>query len=184
MSKNKDNLKFQFENKRIKFIGNLVYTGLNTGTGGRIKVAYKSLKLNEDIMMTYGDGLSSVNIKNLIKFHYKNKSSVTLTAVKPKHRYGIIKLKKNNIEKFDNENKSIDVFVNGGFFVIDKSAIQKIKNNNTYWEKEPLSYYLRKKKLFAFKHKGFWKSLDTMKDKNDFDNLIKQNKKPWIVKRN
>tara|TARA_Y100001958_G_C21229017_1_gene554556 strand:+ start:795 stop:1571 length:777 start_codon:yes stop_codon:yes gene_type:complete len=184
LSKNKNNLKFQFKNKQIKFIGNLVYTGINTGTGGRIKIAYKCLKLNEDIIMTYGDGLSNVNIKNLIKFHYKNKSTVTLTAVKPKHRYGIIKLKKNKIDKFDNENKSIDVFVNGGFFVIDKSAVDKIKNNNTYWEKEPLSYYLRKKRLFAFKHNGFWKSLDTMKDKNDFDNLIKQNKKPWIVKRN
>ncbi len=158
LNRNKDNLKFQFENKQVKFIGNLVYTGSNTGTGGRIRIAYKSLKLNEDIMMTYGDGLSNVNIKNLIKFHYKNKSSVTLTAVKPKHRYGIIKLKKNKIEKFDNENKSIDVFVNGGFFVIDKSAIDKIKNNNTYWEKEPLSYYLKKKNCLHLNTMGFGKA--------------------------
>lgn len=182
--KKKGNLKFQFNNKKLKFTGNLIYTGSNTGTGGRVKIAYKMLKLDEDIMLTYGDGLSNVNIKKLVKFHYKNKSFVTLTAVRPKHRYGVIKLKKNKIDKFDNENKSINVFINGGFFIVDKSAINKIKNNNTYWEKEPLSYFIKKKKLFAFKHKGFWKSLDTMKDKNDFNDMIKKNKKPWIVKKN
>ena len=182
--KKKNHLKFQFKNNQFKFTGNLIYTGSNTGTGGRIKIAYKAINLDEDFMMTYGDGLSNVNIKKLIRFHYKNKSLVTLTAVKPKHRYGIIKLRKDKIDKFDNENKSINVFINGGFFVIDKSAIKKIKNNNIYWEKEPLNYYMKKKKLFAFKHKGFWKSLDTMKDKNDFDKMIKKNKKPWIIKKN
>tara|TARA_B100001057_G_scaffold239402_1_gene239653 strand:+ start:5555 stop:5959 length:405 start_codon:yes stop_codon:yes gene_type:complete len=134
--------------------------------------------------MTYGDGLSNVNIKKLIKFHYKNKSLVTLTAVKPKHRYGIIRLNKNKIDKFDNQNKSINVFINGGFFVINNLAIQRIKNKDTYWEKEPLNYFIKKKQLFAFKHKGFWKSLDTMKDKNDFNEMIKKNRKPWIVKKN
>ena len=170
--------------KKTKFIGNLIYTGSKSGTGGRIKIAYKALNLNEDIIMTYGDGLSNVNIKQLIKFHYKNKSFVTLTAVKPKHRYGILKLKNNKIQRFDNENKSINVFINGGFFVIDKLAISKINNNNIYWEKEPLTYFIKKRKLIAFKHKGFWKSLDTMKDKNDFNDMIKKNKKPWIVKKN
>lgn len=181
--KKKNNLKFEFKDNKIKFTGNLVYTGSNSGTGGRIKIAYKRLGLNEDFIMTYGDGLSDVNIKKLIKFHYNNKSDVSLTAVKPKHRYGIIKLKNNKITKFDNNNKSIDVFINGGFFVINKSAINKIKNKNTYWEKEPLNYFIKKKKLFAFTHKGFWKSLDTMKDKNDFNEMIKKGKKPWIVKK-
>ena len=142
------------------------------------------MRLNEDILMTYGDGLANINIKKLIKFHYKKKSIVTLTAARPKHRYGIIKIKKDKIEKFDNENKSIDVFINGGFFVIDKSAINKIKNNNTFWEKEPLNYFIKKRELFAFKHNGFWKSLDTLKDKNDFDIMIKKGKTPWKVKKN
>ncbi len=184
LSKKKNILKFQFKDNKKKFTGNLVYTGSNTGTGGRIKIAYKLLNLTEDIMMTYGDGLSNVNIKKLIKFHYKNKSLVTLTAVKPKHRYGIIRLNKNKIDKFDNQNKSINVFINGGFFVINNLAIQRIKNKDTYWEKEPLNYFIKKKQLFAFKHKGFWKSLDTMKDKNDFNEMIKKNRKPWIVKKN
>jgi glucose-1-phosphate cytidylyltransferase len=183
LNKKKNILKFEFNDKKNRFIGNLVYTGLNSGTGGRIKTAYKSLKLDEDFIMTYGDGLSNVNIKKLIKFHYRNKSHVTLTAVKPKHRYGILKLKNNKIQRFDNENKNINVFINGGFFVIDKLAISKIKSDSVYWEKEPLAYFIKKKKLIAFKHRGFWKSLDTMKDKNDFNDMIKKNKKPWIVKK-
>ena len=180
----KREIKFKFNNKKIKFTGNLILTGIKSGTGGRIKIAYNKMKLNEDILMTYGDGLANINIKKLIKFHYKKKSIVTLTAARPKHRYGIIKIKNDKIEKFDNKNKSIDVFINGGFFVIDKSAINKIKNNNTFWEKEPLNYFIKKRKLFAFKHSGFWKSLDTLKDKNDFDIMIKKGKTPWKVKKN
>jgi glucose-1-phosphate cytidylyltransferase len=160
----------------------LIYTGLKTGTGGRIKKAYKKLKLDEDIMMTYGDGLSNVSIKKLINFHYKNNAKVTLTAVKPKERYGILKIKNNKITYFNNENKKTDTYVNGGFFVIDKSSINKINNNSTYWEQGPLSFFAKKKQLLAFKHEGFWKSLDTLKDKNDFNNLYKNKKKsPWKI---
>ena len=129
--------------------------------------------------MTYGDGLSNVNIKKLINFHYKNKSQVTLTAVRPKQRYGVLKIQKNKVKFFDNSKKKSDIYINGGFFVIAKDAIKKIKNKNIYWEKEPLSFYLKQKKLYAFKHEGFWKSLDTLKDKNDFNEMIKKNKMPW-----
>lgn len=180
--KEKNHIKFKFKSKKLEFIGNLVFTGLNSGTGGRIKIAYNKLKLREDIMMTYGDGLSNISIKKLLNFHYRNKSKVTMTAVRPKQRYGILKLFKNKVKYFDNTNKSSNVLINGGFFVIDKDAIKKIKNAKIYWEKEPLSYYLSKKKLYAFKHNGFWKSLDTMKDKNDFNILLKTKKKlPWKV---
>ena len=128
-------------------------------------------------MMTYGDGLSNVSIKRLIKFHYRNKSKVTLTAVKPKQRYGVLKIKNNKITYFDNENRNADTYVNGGYFVIDKTSIKKIKKDNIYWEQQPLSFFAKKKQLFAFKHEGFWKSLDTLKDKNDFNKLKK--KAPW-----
>ena len=154
LEKKKNLIKFFFILNKNKFTGNLIYTGLNTGTGGRIKKAYKKLKLDEDIMLTYGDGLSNVSIKKLIKFHYKNRSEVTMTAVRPKQRYGVLKLNKNKVKFFD---------------------------NNTYWEIEPLKYFLRQKKLYAFKHEGFWKSLDTLKDKNDFNQMFQKNKKPWIV---
>ena len=73
------------------------------------------------------------------------------------------------------------MYINGGFFVISKNSVKKIKNKKTYWEKEPLGYFLKKKKLFAYKHDGFWKSLDTLKDKNDFIEMIKKNKQPWKI---
>ena len=168
--------------KKDRFVGSLIYTGLNTGTGGRIKKAYKLLNLNEDIMMTYGDGLSNVPIKKLLKFHYKNNSKVTLTAVKPKERYGIVKIKNNKIVDFDNQNKKSSTYINGGYFVIDKSTINKINADNIYWEQQPLNFFSKRKSLYAFKHEGFWKSLDTLKDKNDFNKLYKNNKKlPWKI---
>lgn len=179
--KKKNYIKFSYSSKKIKFVGNLIFTGKNTGTGGRILKAYKYLNLNEDFLMTYGDGLSNVRINKLVKFHYKNKSMITLTAVRPKQRYGVLKIKKKKVVYFDNKNKKTDIFINGGFFVISKEAVSKIKSNQIYWEKEPLSYFLKLKKLYAFKHEGFWKSLDTLKDKNDFDEMIRKNIKPWII---
>ena len=178
----KSNIEFSFKSKNLNFKGSLVYTGLKTGTGGRIKKAYNQLSLNEDIMMTYGDGLSNVSIKKLVKFHYKDNSKVTLTAVRPKQRYGILKIKNDKITYFNNENKNADTYVNGGFFIIDKSAIEKINKNSTYWEQEPLNFFAKKKQLHAFKHEGFWKSLDTLKDKNDFNILYNNKKKsPWKI---
>ena len=179
--KKKNYIKFKFKKKNLSFTGNLIFTGINSGTGGRIMIANKILKINEDFLMTYGDGLSNVKIKKLINFHYKKKALVTLTAVRPKQKYGVLKIEKNKVKYFDNTKQKTDIYVNGGFFVISKSCVKKIKNNSIYWEKEPLSYFLKQKKLFAFKHKGFWKSLDTLKDKNDFNQLLKKNKKPWIV---
>ena len=142
LEKKKNIIKFSYDFDKDKFIGTLIYTGLNTGTGGRIKKAYKKLNLNEDIMMTYGDGLSNVSIKKLIKFHYNNKAEVTMTAVRPKQRFGVLKLNKNKVKFFDNSNKKTDVYINGGFFVISKNAIKKIKDIKTYWEIEPLKYYV------------------------------------------
>ena len=181
IKKFKNNITFNFKKNKIKFEGNLCFTGINTGTGGRILKSYKNLKLNEDFIMTYGDGLSNIKIKKLVKFHYKKKAEVTLTAVRPKQRYGVLKINKDKVKFFDNSKKKSDVHVNGGFFVISKSAIKKIQDNKVYWEKEPLSYFLNKKKLFAYKHEGFWKSLDTLKDKNDLNEMIKKNKNPWKV---
>ena len=182
MKNKKSNIEFTFKSKNLFFKGSLIYTGLKTGTGGRIKKAYNQLNLNEDIMMTYGDGLSNIPIKKLVKFHYKNNSKVTLTAVRPKERYGVLKIKNNKVTHFDNENKKADTHVNGGFFIFNKSAIKKIINNNIYWEQEPLNFFTKKKQLYAFKHDGFWKSLDTLKDKNDFNKLFNSRKKsPWKI---
>ena len=182
--KKKNHLKFLFNSKFLKFEGNLIFTGINSGTGGRLLKSYKKLNLNEDIIMTYGDGLSNIKLKNLVNFHYKNNALVSLAAVRPKQRYGVLKIKKDRVNFFDNSNKKIDIYINGGYFVISKDSIKKIKNEKIYWEQEPLNYFLKKKKLFAYKHDGFWKSLDTLKDKNDFNELIKKKKLLWKVRKN
>ena len=182
LQKNKKYTKILFKNIKIKIKVSLIDTGIKTGTGGRIKIAYETLKLDEDFLMTYGDGLSNVPIKKLIKFHYKNNSLVTMTAVKPKQRYGILEIKKNRVNFFDNSKKKVDVYINGGFHVIDKLGVKYIKNKKIFWEKEPISKILKIKKLFAFKHDGFWKSLDTQKDKIDFNKIYKQKKLNWRFK--
>ena len=105
-------IKFKYKSKNLKFNAALVYTGIKSGTGGRIAIAYKKLKLDEDFLMTYGDGLSNVSIKNLVKFHYKNKSDVTLTAVRPKQRYGILDINKNRVKAIDNsKEKKVNVYI-------------------------------------------------------------------------
>lgn len=182
--KKKNICKFSYKSKYLNFIGNLIFTGIKTGTGGRLKRAYNCLKLDEDILMTYGDGLSNVNIKRLIKFHYEKKSLVTLTAVRPKQRYGVLRLDRGAVKFFDNSNKDINIYINGGFFVISKEMIKKIKNLKIFWENEPVKFAIKKKKLFAFKHHGFWKSLDTLKDKNDFNEMFRKKITPWINLKN
>lgn len=177
--KKKNWIKISFIDNKKKIIINLMYTGKNSGTGGRIRIAYNKLGLDEDIFMTYGDGLSNVDINKLIKFHYHNKAIATLTAVRPKERYGIIKIKKKRISYFNNSKQKANVYINGGFFVISKVAIKYIKNNNIYWEDQPLKKIQKMRKLFAYKHNGFWHSLDTMKDKNDLNNLYKNKKILW-----
>ena len=178
--KKKNFIKFNFFSNNLNFTGNLIFTGIKSGTGGRILKAYKKMKLNEDFLMTYGDGLSDINISKLIKFHYKKKSLVTLTAVRPKQRYGVLRISRERVKLFDNSNKKVDVYINGGFFVISKDMISKIKDKKVHWENEPLEFVIKRKKLFAFKHEGFWKSLDTLKDKNDFNDLYKKKITPWM----
>ncbi len=171
-------LSYKLDNK--KMLIDILDTGKNTGTGGRIKKAFKKLKLNNDFIVTYGDGLSNVSIKNLLKFHYKKKSELTLTSVRPKQRYGILKIKKDKVKYFDNSKKKSDVYINGGFFVISKNVIKLIKSEKIYLENEPFKKILKKGKLFSFKHQGFWASMDTLKDKIDLDNLAKKKGKlPW-----
>ena len=178
--KNHLSLNISIDKKNILI--DIIDTGKNTGTGGRIKKAYKKLSLNEDFITTYGDGLSNVSIKKLVKFHYDNNSTLTLTAVRPKQRYGILKMSRDKVNYFDNSKKKSDVYINGGFFVLSKNVINLIKDNNIYLENEPFRNIIKKKKLCAYKHDGFWASMDTLKDKVDLDKIAKKNKKlPWGV---
>tara|TARA_B100001057_G_C22847107_1_gene949497 strand:+ start:1285 stop:1980 length:696 start_codon:yes stop_codon:yes gene_type:complete len=157
-------------NKKVKI--HLIDTGKNTMTGGRLK----RLKnyLTETFLLTYGDGLSSVNLDKLIKFHNKNKKLVTLTAVRPPARFGVIKINR-GIVKYFREKNSLDAgWINGGFFVIDPKFINLIKNDNTYLEQEPFKKATYKKQLLAFKYSGFWQCMDTLRDKEILESKIKK----------
>jgi len=178
----KNVITFRFSKHKLNVKCNIVYTGQKTATGGRIKLANKLLKLKEDFLMTYGDGLSNINIKKLINFHYKKNSYVTLTAVKPKHKYGILTIKNLKVFSFDDsKSKKTDHYINGGFFIISSDAVNKIKKNQVFWENEPLKYAIKNKKVFAFKHEGFWQSIDTLKDLNELNDLYKKGKMPWKI---
>ena len=152
---------------------NLIETGKNTMTGGRLKRLKKYLG-RETFMMTYGDGLSNVNLKKLLKFHRKNKKLVTLTAVRPPARFGAIKLKGHKVSYFKEKSKLDEGWINGGFFVMEKNFLNLIKGDRTYLEREPLEKATRNKQLAAFRHEGFWQCMDTKRDKDKLDKIFKK----------
>jgi len=165
-------IKKYFKKKNYKKYNiNLIYTGLNTMTGGRIKRLNKFL--NETFLVTYGDGLSNININKLINFHKKNKKLVTLTTVRPPARFGAIKIK-NNFVKYFREKSSLDEgWINGGFFVMEPKFLKFISGDKTYLEQEPFKKISKKKQLMAFKHKGFWQCMDTLRDKEILEKKIR-----------
>ena len=153
----------------------LIETGKNTMTGGRLKKLKKFLG-NETFMMSYGDGLSNMNLKKLLKFHKKNKKLVTLTAVRPPARFGAIKIKNDHVVYFKEKSALDEGWINGGFFVMETKFLNFIKNDNTYLERDPLAKATRNKQLIAFKHKGFWQCMDTKRDKDNLEQILKSKK--------
>ncbi len=151
----------------------VINTGLKTMTGGRIKKLKKYLN-NETFLLTYGDGISNVNITKLIKFHKKNKKLATLTAVRPPARFGAIKISKNTVKVFKEKSKIDEGWINGGFFCLESKIIKLIKDDMTYFEKEPLEQLSKKKQLMAFKHHGFWQCMDTKRDKVIIEKILKK----------
>ena len=142
-------------------------------TGGRLKKLSKFFKKNETFMMTYGDGISDVNLRELLSFHQKNKKLVTLTAVRPPARFGVIKLKGSFVNYFKEKSKMDEGWINGGFFVMNSKFLNLIKNSQTYLEKEPLEKATKRKQLIAYRHKGFWQCMDTKRDKDKLDKILK-----------
>ena len=163
-----------FNNNRIKNCKiNLINTGENTMTGGRIKRLKQFLK-DERFMLTYGDGVSNLNLKKLLNFHKKNKKLVTLTAVRPPARFGAIKIKGNRVNYFKEKSKLDEGWINGGFFVIEPEFLKYIKNDQTFLEKEPLEKVAKVKQLLAFKHYDFWQCMDTKRDKDYLEKVLKK----------
>ena len=165
-----------FNKKFFDWKINLIDTGQGTMTGGRIKRLKKHIG-NETFMMTYGDGLSNVNLKKLLKFHKKNKKLVTLTAVRPPARFGALKIKGEKVSYFKEKSKIDEGWINGGFFVMEPKFLDYIKNDNSYLEREPLENITKKNQLMAFKHKGFWQCMDTKRDKDRIEKILNGNKK-------
>ena len=163
------------ENWNIKYVD----TGLNTMTGGRVKRLEKYLKKEENFCLSYGDGLSDVNIKKLIKFHVKNKKVATLTAVKYKNPKGILVFSSKNKIKLIKE-KPIE-YINGGFFVLSNKIFKYLKNDKTVFEKDCLPKITRINQLIAFKHNGFWACMDTMREKKELNKIWKSKQKAWKV---
>ena len=154
---------------------NLIETGKKTMTGGRLKRLKKYIG-NETFMMTYGDGLSNVNLKKLLKFHKKNKKLVTLTAVRPPARFGSLQLKSNLVSYFKEKSKTDENWINGGFFVIEPDFFKFLKNDQTILERRPLEKIAKKKQLAAFRHEGFWQCVDTKKDKDKLNEIFSKKK--------
>jgi glucose-1-phosphate cytidylyltransferase len=157
----------------------LVDTGNETLTGDRIK--YVEDYVGETFCLTYGDGLSSVNIKQLINLHKKNKKLATVLAVKPIGRFGIMKVNNNTVTKFLEKPTIDEEWINGGFFVLNKKIFKYINNKNNIWEKEPLENLSKDKQLNALKFNGFWFAMDTLRDKNYLEDLWISKKAPWKI---
>ena len=170
-----ETIKKFFNKKFFDWNINLIETGKNTMTGGRLKRLKKYVG-KKTFMMTYGDGLSNANLGKLLNFHKKNKKLVTLTAVRPPARFGALKLKGNNVSYFKEKPKLDEGWINGGFFVMEPEFLKLIKNDNTYLEREPLEAVTRRKQLAAFKHEGFWQCMDTKRDKDNLNKILKRKK--------
>jgi glucose-1-phosphate cytidylyltransferase len=158
----------------------LVDTGDDTLTGGRILKIKKYIK--SDFLLTYGDGLSNVNINKLIHFHKNNRKLVTVTAIQPQGRFGIIDInKKNKVTNFKEKPKGDNNWINGGFFVLKPGIFNFLENESSVWEKKPLTEMTKRNQVMAFKHNGFWQAMDTVRDKILLDNLWDQGKAPWKI---
>ena len=152
---------------------NLVILG-----GGKGKRLKKYLG-NETFLLTYGDGLSNVNIKKLINFHKKNKKIATLTAVRPPARFGAIKIKGNKIKYFKEKSKLDEGWINGGFFVFENKIFNYLKGDQTYLERDPLQIISKKGELHAYKHNGFWQCMDTKRDKDALEKMWAEGNPRW-----
>ena len=158
----------------------LVDTGLDTMTGGRIKRIQNHI--DDTFCVTYGDGLSNVSINDLISFHKKNNSIGTLTAIHPPERFGVLTLSDNFVTEFNEKHSGESSWINGGFFVFEPEIFDYLKNgDSTILEKTPLETLAKEKRLTAFKHTGFWHPMDTLRDKNYLEELWNSQNPPWKI---
>ena len=160
----------------------LLDTGLDSMTGGRVKRAQKFVG-NEPFMLTYGDGVSDINIEELVKFHKSHGKAMTMTSSQPAGRFGALSIEENNqVSQFLEKPKGDGNWINAGYFVCEAKVLDYITEGDmTIFEQKPLQSLAQDGEIFTYKHEGFWKPMDTLKDKNDLNELWEKNKAPWKV---
>lgn len=168
------------DKEEIKWKITFAETGLNTMTGGRIKKIQKYIG-NETFCLTYGDGLSDVNIKEVVDFHKSKGVLATLTAVNPRGRFGVLKIEDEKVATFTEKPRVEEGWINGGFFVLEPEIFDYIDGDSTVWENEPLEKLCNQNNLAAFKHTGFWYPMDTLKDKTVLEEMWKLGDAKWKV---
>tara|TARA_X000000950_G_C13814006_1_gene618913 strand:- start:415 stop:1116 length:702 start_codon:yes stop_codon:yes gene_type:complete len=168
-----------FKNKKKNWKINLIDTGSGTLTGGRLKRLSNYLK-EDRFFLTYGDGVSDVNLDKVLKFHISCKKIATITAVRPPARFGALEINGNLVSQFKEKINSDENWINGGFFIFEPKIFDYLKDDKTILEKEPLEKLSEKKELVAYKHYGFWQCMDHKSDKDNLDKLIESKKAPWL----
>jgi len=158
----------------------LVNTGENTLTGGRLK-RVKDYIGTEPFCFTYGDGVSDINIGSLIEFHNQHGNKATVTAIQPPGRYGALNIDHSIVTSFQEKPDGDGAWINGGFFVLDPSVLDLIEGDQTSWESTPLIKLAVENELHAYQHRGFWQAMDTLRDKNQLEELWANNNPPWKV---
>ena len=171
-------IKDYFKKKNFSAKINVIDTGVETLTGSRLKRL--SNELSETFMLTYGDGLSNLNLKKLLRFHKSNKKLITLTAVHPPARFGELSIAKDVVTNFEEKPQLQKGWINGGFFVVEPEFLKLIGNKNVMLERSPLTKAVKTKNLAAYKHSDFWFCMDTLRDKKVLDIMIKTKKSPWL----
>tara|TARA_Y100000389_G_C17376640_1_gene472017 strand:- start:419 stop:1177 length:759 start_codon:yes stop_codon:yes gene_type:complete len=177
-NKNKNDIKILIDSKKKLLNKNeiniqLINTGLNTLTGGRLLRLKKCFIKNEDFFLTYGDGLADINIKKIYNFYKKKKKIALVSAVKPPSRFGALRFNREIISSFKEKVQTESGWINGGYFVFNQKIFQFIKNDNSILEQETMRQLVNKKQLIGYKHKGFWQCVDTIRDKEILEENLK-----------
>ena len=157
----------------------LIDTGEHTMTGGRLKRVEHYLHDSEDFCFTYGDGVSDVNVRDLIEFHRSQGTKATLTAVQPPGRFGSVDLQRSRVVSFVEKPQGDGAWISGGFFVLSPKIFRLIRDDNTKWEDSPLKTIAAEGELSAYVHRGFWHPMDTLRDKNYLQKLWETGEAPW-----
>lgn len=164
----------------VPWAADLIDTGLETLTGGRLKRLEKFLRPHGTFMLTYGDGLSNVDLPKLLQFHSQHKKIATVTAVRPSARFGGMTIQGGKVENFQEKPQSGEGWINGGFFVFEPEIFDYLENDETILERSPMENLVKDQQLMSYQHDGFWQCMDTVRDRELLQNIWESGKAPWV----